>query len=39
MHTDARIQDINRENIERKFKEGMKVAVVAGFQGISAKIG
>ena len=35
MHTDARIQDINRENIERKFKEGMKVAVVAGFQGIS----
>ena len=35
MHTDARIQDINRENIERKFKEGMRVAVVAGFQGIS----
>ena len=37
MHTDARIQDINRENIERKFKEGMKVAVVAGFQGISSE--
>ena len=37
MHTDARIQDINKENIERKFKEGMKVAVVAGFQGISSE--
>ena len=37
MHTDARIQEINRENIERKFKEGMKVAVVAGFQGISSE--
>ena len=37
MHTDARIQEINRKNIERKFKEGMKVAVVAGFQGISSE--
>jgi len=37
MHTDARIQEINRENIERKFNEGMKVAVVAGFQGISSE--
>ena len=31
------IHDINKENIERKFKEGMKVAVVAGFQGISSE--
>ena len=37
MHTDARIQEINRKNIERKFKEGMKVTVVAGFQGISSE--
>ncbi len=34
-HGAARIEDIPRANIDRKFAEGMKVAVVAGFQGIS----
>ncbi|OSQ51674.1 aspartate kinase [Marivita geojedonensis] len=34
-HSAARIEDIPPENIMRKFGEGMKVAVVAGFQGIS----
>ncbi|RMH48285.1 MAG: aspartate kinase [Alphaproteobacteria bacterium] len=34
-HGAARIVDIPRKNIEEKFAEGMKVAVVAGFQGIS----
>ncbi len=34
-HSSARIEEIPRENIDRKFAEGMKVAVVAGFQGIS----
>jgi aspartate kinase len=34
-HSSARIEDIPRANIDRKFAEGMKVAVVAGFQGIS----
>ncbi|MGB0905765.1 MAG: aspartate kinase, partial [Mangrovicoccus sp.] len=34
-HSAARINDIGRENIDHKFAEGMKVAVVAGFQGIS----
>ena len=33
-HAAARIEDIPPENIMRKFGEGMKVAVVAGFQGI-----
>lgn len=33
-HAAARIEDIPPENIRRKFDEGMKVAVVAGFQGI-----
>jgi aspartate kinase len=31
----ARIEEIPTDNIMRKFAEGMKVAVVAGFQGIS----
>ncbi len=34
-HAAARIEDIPTENIATKFAEGMKVAVVAGFQGIS----
>ncbi len=34
-HSSARIEEIPSENITRKFEEGMKVAVVAGFQGIS----
>ncbi len=34
-HSSARIEDIPTDNITAKFGEGMKVAVVAGFQGIS----
>jgi aspartate kinase len=34
-HAAARFLDIPRENIDQKFAEGMKVAVVAGFQGLS----
>ena len=34
-HSAARFVDIPSENIDRKFAEGMKVAVVAGFQGVS----
>lgn len=34
-HASARIEDIPPENIATKFGEGMQVAVVAGFQGIS----
>ncbi len=34
-HSVARIEEIPTENILAKFGEGMKVAVVAGFQGIS----
>ncbi len=34
-HGAARILDIPTENISTRFAEGMKVAVVAGFQGIS----
>lgn len=34
-HSAARILDIPRDNIDQKFAEGMKVAVVAGFQGIT----
>ena len=34
-HTAARIVEIPTDNILAKFDEGMKVAVVAGFQGIS----
>ncbi|MEL7516598.1 MAG: aspartate kinase [Pseudomonadota bacterium] len=34
-HSAARIEEIPTENINAKFGEGMRVAVVAGFQGIS----
>ncbi|NNF89780.1 MAG: aspartate kinase [Boseongicola sp.] len=34
-HASARIEEIQTENINTKFSQGMKVAVVAGFQGIS----
>ena len=34
-HSAARIEDIPPANIRAKFAEGMKVAVVAGFQGVS----
>ena len=34
-YSSARILEILRTNIEKKFNEGMKVAVVSGFQGIS----
>ncbi|MEO5619353.1 MAG: aspartate kinase [Cypionkella sp.] len=36
-HSSARFVSIPRENIEAKFAEGFKVAVVAGFQGVSAE--
>ena len=35
VHSAARINDILTDNINTKFDEGMKVAVVAGFQGVS----
>jgi len=34
-HASARIEEIPTDNIMAKFGEGMKVAVVAGFQGVS----
>jgi len=34
-HSAARIEEIPTDNLGAKFAEGMKVAVVAGFQGIS----
>ena len=34
-HSNARIEDIPTDNISAKFGEGMRVAVVAGFQGVS----
>ncbi|MEM6483107.1 MAG: aspartate kinase [Pseudomonadota bacterium] len=34
-HSAARIEDIPTDNINAKFSEGMRVAVVAGFQGLS----
>jgi len=34
-HSAARIEEIEPDNIRAKFAEGMKVAVVAGFQGVS----
>ncbi len=34
-HSAARIEEIPSANIRAKFAEGMKVAVVAGFQGVS----
>ena len=36
-HGAARIEAIPRANIDRKFAEGFRVAVVAGFQGVSAE--
>ncbi|RYH10679.1 aspartate kinase [Tropicimonas sp. IMCC6043] len=36
VHAAARIEAIPTDNINAKFAEGMKVAVVAGFQGIAA---
>jgi aspartate kinase len=36
-HSSARIEEIPTENLIAKFTEGMKVAVVAGFQGVSAE--
>jgi len=37
VHGSARFIDIPRANIDAKFAEGFKVAVVAGFQGVSAE--
>ncbi|WP_050603216.1 aspartate kinase [Ruegeria sp. 6PALISEP08] len=34
-HSQARIEEIPTENLNQKFGEGMRVAVVAGFQGLS----
>ena len=34
-HSSARIEEIPTQNIMNKFNQGMRVAVVAGFQGIS----
>ncbi len=36
-HSSARFISIPREHIDAKFAEGFKVAVVAGFQGVSAE--
>lgn len=36
-HGSARFMSIPRENLDAKFAEGFKVAVVAGFQGVSAE--
>jgi aspartate kinase len=36
-HSAARISEIPIDNLQSKFSEGMKVAVVAGFQGISSE--
>ncbi|MBL9058011.1 MAG: aspartate kinase [Rhodobacteraceae bacterium] len=36
-HGSARFVSIPRENIDAKFAEGFRVAVVAGFQGVSAE--
>ena len=33
-HSSARIEEIPTENIMTKFNEGMRVAIVAGFQGV-----
>ncbi|MDO5642934.1 MAG: aspartate kinase [Paracoccus sp. (in: a-proteobacteria)] len=35
-HSAARFVDIPRANIDQKFREGFRVAVVAGFQGVAA---
>ena len=34
-HSQARIEEIPTDNLNAKFAEGMRVAVIAGFQGIS----
>ena len=34
-HANARIEDIPTDNINARFEQGMRVAVVAGFQGVS----
>lgn len=34
-HSAARFVDIPRDNLDQKFAEGFKVAVVAGFQGVA----
>jgi len=34
-HSNARIEEIPTDNITAKFGEGMRVAIVAGFQGVS----
>ncbi|WP_281824532.1 aspartate kinase [Jannaschia rubra] len=36
-HSSARIEDIPTANFDDRFEKGMQVAVVAGFQGISAE--
>jgi len=36
-HGSARFVSIPRDNLDQKFTEGFKVAVVAGFQGVSAE--
>ncbi|MEO8243011.1 MAG: aspartate kinase, partial [bacterium] len=36
-HSSARFISIPRDNIDAKFAEGFRVAVVAGFQGVSAE--
>ena len=36
-HSSARFVSIPRENLDAKFAEGFRVAVVAGFQGVSAE--
>jgi aspartate kinase len=36
-HGSARIEEIPTENIMSRFEQGMRVAVVAGFQGVSAE--
>ena len=36
-HSSARIEEIETANFDDRFAKGMKVAVVAGFQGVSAE--
>ena len=36
-HSSARIKEIPTDNISAKFGEGMRVAIVAGFQGVSSE--
>mgnify|MGYP003326414116 CR=1 FL=1 len=37
MHSNARIEEIPTKNLDASFTNGVQVAVVAGFQGISSK--